>query len=61
MIISSAFGLGVDVPDVTFAMLYGCPADGLMHCQLTGRGARNADLKCICELLYSPGEVKDRC
>jgi superfamily II DNA helicase RecQ len=36
MIASSAFGLEVDVPDVTFVMSYGCPADGLMYCQLAG-------------------------
>jgi hypothetical protein len=39
-------------------MSYGCPADGLMYCQLAGWDAQNADLKCVCEL-YSLGEVKD--
>ena len=32
---------------------------GLMYSQLAGRGARNADLTCACQLLYNPGEVKE--
>ena len=59
MIATSAFGLGVDVSDITSVILYGCPLDGLMYSQLSGRGGRNHDLHCVCLLLYSPGEVKD--
>ena len=59
MIATSAFGLGVDVSDITSVILYGCPLDGLMYSQLSGRGGRNHDLNCVWLLLYSPGEVKD--
>ena len=59
MIASSGFGLGVDVADIEYVMLYGCPAEGLMYSRLSGRGGRNHDLQCVCQLLYSGGEVRE--
>ena len=38
LIETSAFVLGVDVSDITYVILYGCPVDGLMYSQLSGRG-----------------------
>ena len=41
MVATIYFGLGVDVPNILSVIFYGCPTEGLMYCQLSGRGARD--------------------
>ena len=56
MTATSAFGLGVDVSDITSVIiLYGCPLDELMYSQLPGRGGRNHDLHGVSAALLSRG------
>ena len=52
VIATSAFGLGVDVPDISSVLLYGCPADALTYSQLSGRGGRKAQLQCVCMIIH---------
>ena len=59
IIATSAFGLGVNVPDISSVLLYGCPADGLMYSQLSGRRYRKAQLQSVCQLLYDKREVTE--
>eukprot|EP00118_Oscarella_pearsei_P017858 m.179698 g.179698 ORF g.179698 m.179698 type:complete len:353 (+) comp39227_c1_seq2:853-1911(+) len=59
LIATSAFGMGVDISDITFVLMYGVPQNGLMFSQISGRGARSSDLKCVCLLMFNKGEVSE--
>ena len=44
--------LGVEVPDITSVLAYGCSAGGLMYSHLSGHSGQKAQLQCVCQLLY---------
>ena len=58
LIATSAFGMGVNIGDISNVVLYGPPVEGLMFSQLSGRGGRITSVNCVCELMFSAAEVK---
>ena len=51
-VIIATIVLGVEVPDITSVLAYGCSAGGLMYSHLSGHGGQKAQLQCVCQLLY---------
>ena len=58
MVATTAFGMGIDVPDIRLVLLYECPREGIMYCQLSGRAGRQPGTASVCKLLYSVAEEK---
>ena len=57
MIATSAFGLGVDIPNICLVIHAGLPLGLSDYTQQIGRGGRNGK-KTRCILLYAPGDEK---
>lgn len=57
MIATSAFGLGVDIPNIRLVIHAGLPLGLSDYTQQIGRGGRNGK-KTHCILLYAPGDEK---
>ena len=57
MIATSAFGLGVDIPNIRLVIHAGLPLGLSDYTQQIGRGGRNGK-KTRCILLYAPGDEK---
>ena len=55
---TSAFGMGVDVSDISLVICFGCPSNGLEFVQQIGRGGRQADIPCRCHLIWKGSEKK---
>ena len=52
---TSAFGMGVDVSDISLVICFGCPSKFV---QQIGRGGRQADVPCRCHLIWKGNEKK---
>lgn len=57
MVATSAFGLGVDIPNIRLVIHAGLPLGLSDYTQQIGRGGRNGK-KTHCILLYAPGDEK---
>lgn len=57
MVATSAFGLGVDIPNIRLVIHAGLPLGLSDYTQQIGRGGRNGK-KTRCILLYAPGDEK---
>ena len=57
MVATSAFGLGVDIPNIRLLIHAGLPLGLSDYTQQIGRGGRNGK-KTHCILLYAPGDEK---
>ena len=59
MVATSAFGLGVDIPDIKEVLIYGTPHTGSEFAQLSGRGGRDPSMTCFVNLVVRDKDVTD--
>lgn len=59
MVATSAFGLGVDIPDIKEVVIYGTPHTGSEFAQLSGRGGRDPTMTCFVSLVDRDGDIND--
>lgn len=52
MLCTSAFGMGVNIPDIEYVIHYSIPPSITDYYQEIGRGARNRQCTCDCKLYY---------
>ena len=59
MVATSAFGLGVDIADITEVVLFGLPTKGSELVQLAGRGGRDPSLSCLVRFVIRDFDIKE--
>lgn len=59
MVATSAFGLGVDINDITEVILFGVPSKGSELVQLAGRGGRDPQRLCLVRLVARAQDLID--
>ena len=52
MVATSAFGMGIDVPDIELVLHFNTPLSMTDYIQQIGRGGRNQKTRCTCVLFY---------
>ena len=53
---TSAFGMGVDVSNISLVICFGCPSNGLEFVQQIVLGGIQADVPCRCHLIWKGSE-----
>lgn len=56
IVATNAFGMGVDIPDISTVIHYGVPKDVDGYCQEIGRAARSSSIKGKCYLLWGKAD-----
>ena len=59
MVATSAYGLGVDIADITEVVLFGLPTKGSELVQLAGRGGRDPSLSCLVRFVIRDFDIKE--
>lgn len=56
IVATNAFGMGVDIPDISTVIHYGLPKDVDSYCQEIGRAARSPDINGKCYVLWGKAD-----
>ena len=59
MVATSAFGLGIDINDITEVILFSVPNKGSELVQLAGRGGRDPRRLCLVRFVVRPQDLRD--
>ena len=59
MVATSAFGLGIDIPDIREVIIFGLPKTGSEFVQLSGCGGRDLSNSCLVRLIVRDADMKE--